>query len=223
MSKSVLSSKHFFGQNSCVKEGTAQLNGVSLHRNAVLEEKLTACSPNGYLDLTELNLQDQDIPTIIKRAVRERRCKSISFSKNSLSSAGATMFVNELIETNNTTLKGLFLKGNSSLGDHQAQEVARLLTNDYPTLIELSLSKGALTDEEVILLCRALQRNVILQHFYAPINVEITDACVDSLIEMLQNNKTLQGLYLPLCSLSSDGRNRLKQAVKERKGFTLIV
>jgi hypothetical protein len=213
----------FVEQSGCIEEITAQLNTTGIHRNKVLEEKLLTCSSDDFLDLTEFTLQDQDVPIIIQRAVREKRCKSISLSKNNLTPSGAKMLIDELIDTNNTTLRGLILKGNCALGDQQTQEVVRLLTSDYPVLIELSLSKGAVTDEEIILLCRTLQKNVTLQYFYAPINEEITDACIDSLIEMLQNNKTLQGLYLPLCSLSDDGRNHLKQAVKDRKRFTLLV
>ena len=196
---------------------------MSIHRDITLEQKLTLCSLTGYLDLTECELRDEDIPTIIQLIVRERKCKSLSLSKNSMTSFGAKIFVDELINTKNTTLKGLVLEDKCSLGDCQSQEVARILMSGYPPLREIYFSKDALEDDGVILLCRVLQRNITLQYFYALMNMKITDACIDSFIQMLQSNKTLHGLYLLLCSLSEDGKRRLEEAVSDRKRFILLI
>ena len=113
-------------------------------------------------------------------------------------------------------IKTLNLSGNRISDDGMLSliEVMKI----KPTLTSLSLNNNRITNTGITRLDSYLSgREARLVHLYLDNNVSINDECVDYSINMLRQNTRLQELSLANCSLTSDGKDRLRDAVRRKR------
>ncbi|CAF1623237.1 unnamed protein product [Rotaria sp. Silwood1] len=101
---------------------------------------------------------------------------------NDLTSGSVKMLVDELEQ--NKTLTQLHLHTNH-LDDKSVQYLAQLLTGKNTTLICLGLDEIDLTDKGAQIVFNARRTNSSLKTLYLTNNKSITDASIDSFIQML--------------------------------------
>jgi hypothetical protein len=85
------------------------------------------------------------------------------------------------------------------------------------------LDKNRLTAKGVQSIVQALSRttNSGLRTLSFTGNSSINDECIDDIIHLLNENRTLKCLYLEKCNLSEDGKQRLRTAIREKAAFSL--
>jgi Ran GTPase-activating protein (RanGAP) involved in mRNA processing and transport len=150
---------------------------------------------------------------------------------------------------NNTTLEQLFFR-RYRFGDKGVQSLAQTLSLNNSRIVILDLQSNGITDEgagylaEMLKTNKNLQRlllggneisdrgvqhlaNVITHHNTTLVSLLVrghtlvSDLSVDALVEMLKHHQTLNWLDIQECNLSEKGKERLRQVVKSKKGFTL--
>lgn len=202
-------------------------------RNAVLEKKLARDEEinfMGTLDLSSLNLTDDDIPLIVQRIFLQdrRKCTRLILRDNRLTSNGVQVLVDHLLRVS-PELKYLGLSGNKNIGDSGIEHLVRLLrVNRSITL--LALHNTGISDEGIQILAQVLCADVnddppgsILQKLYIPFNKYITDKSLVVLRQVLEHNQTLNVLSVQNCTLSNIARKRLKELAKKKRNFRFTV
>jgi Ran GTPase-activating protein (RanGAP) involved in mRNA processing and transport len=92
------------------------------------------------------------------------------------------------------------------------------------TLTTLRLNDNRISDEGVKLLANVLSYpRRYLQKLYLHNNKLITDLSVEVLINMLEQNQSLNILWLIDCSITSHGRQRLQEAAASKRKFYLNI
>jgi Ran GTPase-activating protein (RanGAP) involved in mRNA processing and transport len=201
------------------------------------------------MNLSEQNLTDEDMEIVMRDAIINKQCEELDLSKNNISSVGASIIAEAL--NNNTTLKILYLRRNR-LDDIGVRTIAKILSLNNCKLGMLDLQSVGMTNEGAEYLAEMLKKNTqlvrlllsnneiddrgvqrlanVLTHHNNTLktlridgNESISDRIIDSLIEMLKHNPTLTCLDIEECNLSKQGKERLRQIAKSKKGFELTV
>ncbi len=111
----------------------------------------------------------------------------------------------------------------NNIGDKGAEHLAEVLMVKR-TLSELHLNDNRISDRGVQLLANALcDRRTNLTKLYLNNNRLISNLSVGYLTNMLNQNRSLNTLWLMDCNLTNADKERLKEAVAAKKIFHLIV
>ncbi|CAF4206161.1 unnamed protein product, partial [Rotaria magnacalcarata] len=183
----------------------------------------------GIMNLSSMNLTDNNMPSIIQRAFTEEKskCVGLILRDNALTSVGVMVLVEALLKTR-TKLKYLSFSNNTAIGDRGIEHLVRLLQKNR-SITFLALPNTGITDHGVRLLADVLcgigpnSSCSPLEKLHISFNKSITDESIEVLIQILEQNKTLKTLALQHCGLSEDARDRLRQvaAKKKKKKFSL--
>ena len=119
---------------------------------------------------------------------------------------------NELQTNKTVTILDL---SHNQIGDIAAEYLSQLL-NSNDTLNEINMKLTDITNVGVHTLCDALQKNITVNKLNLSLNYLIDDDCVQSLIQMLQYNSTLNELDLSDCSFSEPAKAQLRKAIKTK-------
>jgi Ran GTPase-activating protein (RanGAP) involved in mRNA processing and transport len=111
----------------------------------------------------------------------------------------------------------------NNIGDEGANYLAEVLKVKR-TLIQLRLNDNRISDSGVQLLANALcHPKTNLTHLYLNNNRLISNLSVGYLTKMLNQNRSLNTLWLIDCNFTNADKEQLKQAVAARRKFNLIV
>jgi Ran GTPase-activating protein (RanGAP) involved in mRNA processing and transport len=136
---------------------------------------------------------------------------------NHVSDIGAQSLA-KILSFNNMTLNRLCLNSNS-ITDEGVQYLAQMLQTNR-TLTHLALGENEIGDRGVELLSNALaHRKHSLESLSICSNKSASDSCVDSLVTMLKQNRSLKQLSMSDCSLSVKKKEKLRQLAKSKKPF----
>ncbi|CAF1446473.1 unnamed protein product [Adineta steineri] len=220
---------------------------TSIYHNTHLENLLSLCKPNSFIDLSVRELIDQDMPIIIQRAIIDKKCKGLYLTGNKISSQSIsilsdTLYNNitlveldlsdnylsdngvkilmDVLLTNKTILKKLHL-GSNNISDQGVQYLTDMLKTNQ-SLTHLMLNRNSITNHGVNLLSNVLAlQNISLEVLSLSSNSLITDLSVDSLIIMLKHNETLKEFDIQCCNISNINNQRLQQIITEKNNFKL--
>ena len=219
--------------------------------NERLVKEIHALYSTWVINLSGKALEDRDMSSVVLHALKKKRCATLDLQNNHITSVGAKIIA-QCLETNADIidLKHLNLSGNF-IGDEGICDLAKALGSSESTLELLDVGSRKVTDVGAGHLAKMLKCNKTLiklhismsmitdqgvkelaQALHSPTNTtlklldlryaDITDGCIDSLINMLQNNRSLNALWLTECPrLSEAASARLQQAVKEKQNFDL--
>jgi hypothetical protein len=197
----------------------AEQRNVNLEKKLVQNDELDA---RGILDLSSMNVTDNDIPLIIQQIFRQekKKCTSLVLRDNALTSVGVKILVDELL-TAPTNLKSLSLSSNPGIEDTGVEHLVRLLQRSRSITV-LALHNTGITNRGVRLLANVLcdidSTSVSsLEKLYVSFNTSITDESLEAFVEILERNQTLKALSLQNCSLSDRARRRLRQVSTKKK------
>lgn len=222
---------------------------IDEYEHEQLRKRIERCEYHSRIDLYRQNLTDDHMNTVVRWAINEKRCTELWLEQNQITSHGATIIANTLKDNN--TLMWLSLSSNR-LGDHGIEVLAKALTGHNSTLSTLALHSTGITDQSVEYLAEMLKKNQTLMELgisgneisdrgvqllaetlthhnstlrwlYLSKNTLITDACIDSLIEMLERNRKLQELAIDNCNFSADGKQQLQTKALLKKSFSLKI
>jgi len=219
------------------------------YENTQLELNISKYQFHTAVDLSKQQLLDRDMETIIKQAVIGKECTRLDLGYNMITSQGVSILVDALKQ--NTTLEELDFHNNrvSDLGVHS---IAEVLSTNKPIIKALGLGSNGITDKGaehlaemlktnrtvtwlalagnqigdygVKLLAKTLaHENSSLTVLSLHVNKLISDASVDTIIYMLQHNKSLRKLWMQDCNLSEEGKSKLRDAAKLRQNFLLYM
>jgi Ran GTPase-activating protein (RanGAP) involved in mRNA processing and transport len=227
----------------------SQTSSTSKYQNIKLQQIIEQCEPKSEVDLKEQNLTDEDMEIVVKEAIIKKQCKKLQLAHNKITSVGASI-ISEALK-NNTTLEHLDLNGNRlcdmgilaltktfSLNsckvyflslqiigttDEGAKYISEMLKTNK-TVRYLLLGWNEITDRGVELLADVLTRqNTTLVSLRVDGHKLVSNKSVNSLVEMLKHNQTLNRLGIEKCNLSEKGIEKLRQIAQSKKDFTLIV
>ncbi|CAF2589720.1 unnamed protein product [Rotaria sp. Silwood2] len=234
---------HLLARKRCV------IQTILPHHDGRVEALITPFVSDSEINLDRQLLNDQDMEIICKNVIIDKRCSKLRLENNDISAKGATILANGLY--GNTTLVDLQLS-NNRISDMGAHALAQVLSINNFTLELLELHWNGITDVGAEYLAEMLKTNKTitllglgfnrignrgvrlltsaitcynetLQWLDLSSNKLITDACVNDLIEMFKQNRSLHAVWLNDCSLSQDGVEKLKQVVNSKANFTLEV
>jgi hypothetical protein len=219
------------------------------HQNHRLKDLIDKCQPHSIIDLCCEQLTDEDMHIVVREAVTNKQCKNLNLAINKITSVGVSIIAEALNE--NTTLESLALSFNDvvDMGVHFLAKILSLNSSSLETLyldstgitddgaahlaemlktnskfLRLVLNHNNIGDRGVKLLANTLvQHNSIFRYIDLRDNKLVSDSSVDSLVEMLQKNRSLRFLYIADCNLSEKGKERLRQATQTIKDFQLTV
>jgi len=186
---------------------------------------------------------------ICKAAIVDKQCRNLRLENNDITAKGITVLADTLY--GNTTLVELHLS-NNSISDMGVHALAQVLSINNHTLEWLEIHSNKITDEGAEYLAEMLKTNKkltrlglcfnqitdcgvrllataitcyneTLQWLHLASNQSITDGSVDKLVEMLTHNRSLRGLWLTDCILSTNAAKKLKQVVQSNKNFILEI
>ncbi len=110
----------------------------------------------------------------------------------------------------------------NNIGDEGVKHLAEVLRVKR-TLIQLHLNDNRISDSGVQLLANALcDPRTNLTHLYLS-NNRLSNLSVGYLTNMLNQNRSLNTLWLMDCNLTNADREQLRQAVASKRNFNLIV
>jgi Ran GTPase-activating protein (RanGAP) involved in mRNA processing and transport len=141
------------------------------------------------------------------------------FCNNGLKDAALHHIIQAIIDR--SSLK-IFINDNN-ITDQSAKFIAEVLSSAPNAISQLNLERNRLTAQGVKWIVQALS-NISksgLKALSFSGNQSIDDACIDDLIHLFNENLMLKSLYLEKCSLSDDGKQRLRQAITNKKAFSL--
>jgi hypothetical protein len=184
----------------------------------------------GILNLSGMNVTDDDLPAVIQRAflAGPKKCTGLILRGNALTADGVRMIVDTII-AGRTHLKHLSFSRNPDIGDAGIEHLVRLLQKNR-SMIFLALPETGMTDRGVRLLadvlCGADPESTVppaLEKLYISFNKGITDASMEPLLQILGQNRKLKVLALEHCGLSDKSQQILRQvAIKlKKKKFSL--
>ncbi|CAF3869648.1 unnamed protein product [Rotaria magnacalcarata] len=222
---------------------------LSTYENPQLEHCLLKSQPRTAIDLSKQQLFDRDIETVIKQALIEKECTRLDLGYNAITAKGASIIADslkynttleeldfhnnhisdlgvhslaEVLSSNTSILRALGL-GSNGITDNGAEHLAEMLKTNQ-TITWLALAGNQISDRGVKLLANTLAyQNTSLLVLSLHVNKSISDASVDTIIDMLQRNKSLKKLWIQDCNISDDGKRRLREAAKVKQGFLLYM
>jgi Ran GTPase-activating protein (RanGAP) involved in mRNA processing and transport len=217
------------------------------YQNLKLEKRIAIYEPRSSIDLDRQFLTDQDMPIVVQQAVIDKQCTTLSLSNNRITSQGVSILAEVL--HNNTTLAGLSIFSNR-VGDEGVYSLAQALAENNSTLKALSLGWNGITDEGAEYLADILKTNRTLSELWLPCNQisdrgvkllanaliqhntslktlsldadeGVNDSSVSYLIDMINQNQSLDVLHVCNCKLSKAGKARLREVAKSKTNFAL--
>lgn len=219
------------------------------HHNLKLEKLITKCNSGSLIDLDRQSLHDQDMPFIVTQALIHKECAMLRLSDNKITSKGASILADSL--HNNKTLVALHIF-NNRLGDTGVKALTDVLAENTSTVKVLSLGYNGITDKGVECLADLLKKNKTLTELWLPwnqisdrgvalladvlidhnttlkklvlnLNDLIHDSSVDSLVDIINRNQSLDVLHVCDCKLSKTGKAKLSEKAKSKTNFELSV
>ncbi|CAF3674452.1 unnamed protein product [Rotaria socialis] len=215
----------------------------------ILMNLLGKCLMCSQVDLSEHQLQDEDIEFVVNEAITHKRCTELHLQRNIIKPKGVSTIA--LALKSNTTLQKLWLDNNcvSDIGvgalakilscNHSSltmlglnanaitDEGAKCLANMLKTntkLIFLRLSNNAISDQGVQLLADALSRhNKTLESIDISSNKFVTDRSINCIARMLKTNESLSSLNISHCSLSENAKQNFRVLTQSNDGFVLFI
>jgi hypothetical protein len=199
-------------------------------KNVLVEDRLEhdiEFDVTGILNLSCMNVTDNDLPTIIQRAFWDgpKKCTGLLLRDNALTADGVRMVVDTVLAAR-ANLKYLSFSSNPAVGDAGIEHIVRLLRKSR-WMTFLALPRTGITDRGVRLLADVLcgvdtesTTPPPLEKLYISFNKLITDESLEALLQILERNHKLKVLSLEYCSLSEQSYRRLRQAaikLKKRK------
>ncbi|CAF4844555.1 unnamed protein product [Rotaria socialis] len=233
----------FESKEDMTTKGT-QISIPSMHPmnlNENVERLIAESEPHARIDLRHQQLTDQHMHTVAKLAIVEKQCEILDLGSNRITPEGI-FNIGEAVSRSTSILR-LYLGGNqlfddgvrflaplvqnsclfvlglanNNITDQGAFRMAQMLENNQ-RLTVLGLEENQIGDNGVQMLADVLKdKNVHLKHLLLANNAKITDSSVESLIKMLQCNKSLNRLDLRYCSLSTTAKDKLQKVEKWRK------
>lgn len=204
---------------------------------------------HGEMKLNKLKLNDFDIDMISKQTINNKNCIELSLNDNQITSKGALILASVLY--NNTKLKKLVL-ANNSIGDLGVSYLSKILETNHTNLRTFDLSSNHITYKGIEYIADMLKTNQILTSLWLNGNAidhqginllmdvlihynttlkflrlssdqTINDISINSIISMIEYNKTLNYLDLQNCNISLNGKKLLEEAIKTKKHFYLDI
>jgi Ran GTPase-activating protein (RanGAP) involved in mRNA processing and transport len=202
-------------------------------KNVLLEDRLendNEFDVTGILNLSGMNVTDDDLPVVIQRAFTSgpKKCTGLLLRDNALTADGVRMIVDTVLAAR-TNLRYLSFSSNPDIGDAGIKHIVRLLQKNR-SMVFLSLPRTGMTDHGVRLLadvlCGADSESTdppSLKKLYISSNKAITDASLEPLLQILEKNQNLKLLSVQHCSLSDKAHRTLRQAAikLKKKKFSL--
>jgi hypothetical protein len=214
------------------------------YRNPRLEETIGKCSSR-KVNLKGQQLNDQDMEIVIKQAIIDKQCMTLDLTYNDITQRGVSILADALCSNkyleelnishnsisdsgvgyltsaiNSSVLKRVDLAVND-ISDEGAKYLAEMLATNT-NLLQLSLSQNQIGNYGTNLLANVLAHgNTHLELLNLSGNRDISDESIDSLIDMMEHNRSLKKLDLRHKNLSEDGEKRLHLVAKSKKGFEL--
>ncbi|CAF2646263.1 unnamed protein product [Rotaria sp. Silwood2] len=231
---------------------TDKINGtkdIYPYNNLQLEINISKCQSHTIIDLSKQQLLDRDMKTIVKQALIEKECTRLDLGYNAITSIGASILADALkqnttleeldfhnnrvldigvhslakvLSLNTSIVKALGL-GSNGITDKGAEHLADMLKTNR-TITWLALAGNQIGDRGVQLLANTLaHQNSSLLVLSLHVNKSISDASIDVIIYMLQHNKSLKKLWMQDCSISENGKNKLREVAKLKQNFSLYM
>ena len=220
-----------------------------IYRNSRLELRLLKCTTRTTIDLSSQQICDRDVEIIVKQALIDKQCTRLDLGSNEITDKGASMIADALRE--NLTLEELEFH-NNHISDIGVHSLAAVLSSTNSMLKALGLGSNGITDDGVESLAEMLKTNrtvtwlalagnkisdygaQLLVHTLAHqnnslrvlslhVNEMITDASIDSIVSMIEKNRSLKKLWMQHCSFTEKGKEKLKDAARIKAGFSLYM
>ena len=182
-------------------------------QKAIIDLQCTA------LQLQAKNITDQAISLLVHGLRNNTTLTKLNLNHNPITDIGVRSLTN-LLATNSAKIEKLHLC-NIGITDQGVNYLAEMLTTNT-TLTTLGIFRNKFTDQGVKVLANVLSKhNTTLTCFYIQCNKSITDASVDSLIEMFNSNQSLTLVDIEKCGFTSNGIRRLNQVADRKNNFKL--
>jgi len=222
--------------------------GSFYNGNQNFRETIDSSEHCSELNLDNNHLLDRDLEYVVQQVIN-KQCRKLCLSLNEISSEGVSALANavcnaprleelyldynrisdmgvqllaQTISNSNTNLKVLYLGSNSITHDGAYHLAAMLKTNK--TLCRLNLSGNNIGVQGIQFLADALNyHNRSLLQLDLNSNKLENDSTIDSLINMLQNNRSLEQLRMCDCGLSETSKKRLRDAANIKQYVSLRI
>jgi Ran GTPase-activating protein (RanGAP) involved in mRNA processing and transport len=227
----------------------SQTSLANTYQNKQLQQLIQKSQLRSTVNLYKQNLINEDMEIVVQEAIINKQCKTLILSWNKITSVGASIIAEAL--NHNTTLEKLHLNGNhlSDTGVHSLTKTlalnnSKLQTLDLQstgikdegakhltkmlkintTLTGLLVGGNDISNRGIELLANALTyHNDTLLDLYLDRNKPENDLRADSLVEMLQKNRTLKTLCIYMCNLPDNEKEKLRDIAQSKNGFELDV
>ncbi|UJR14323.1 hypothetical protein I4U23_001319 [Adineta vaga] len=166
------------------------LEHFSVYSDRKVENLIADQDANSIIDLSNQNLLDSSMASIVKYGIKEKECRILNLWGNRFTSRGLLVLVNTLYE--NKTLRELDLSHNR-LGDDGIEILAKFLSLNNCSIRYLDLSSNGITDVGAQYLANMLTKNTSLESLTLNKN-EIEDGGLIYIAEALktQNQKLVE-------------------------------
>jgi Ran GTPase-activating protein (RanGAP) involved in mRNA processing and transport len=183
-----------------------------------------------------------------RRLLLKKRCKGLNLTSNNITAAGAWILARAL--NNNYPLKTLSLHGNQ-ICDEDAYSLVNVLANNS-VINDLNLVNTGITDDGVKYLVQMIKANKSLANLWlcknkiSDVGVQIladaivnhnttlrllslrdnmllTNASVDSLIQMIKYSRSVAYLFLAYSNFSLTGKERLLKAHQPKPNLKMDI
>ena len=223
------------------------LLGLKQELNPRLAKIIDESPSHSLIDLGHQDLVDRDMDSIVQHVLIKKECTRLSLGGNKITSIGAASLATAL--STNTILQRLYLSDNrlcdkgvkllakalatsnqslqilnlqeNAISDAGAEHVAEMLKTNT-TLVGLWLDKNDIGNVGVRLLTDALiNHNKKLEYLGLSKNQRITDASLDTLEQMIKNNRSMNELSIHECGFSRAGKERLRKSIQTKANFSI--
>jgi hypothetical protein len=152
---------------------------------------------------------------------KNERLHTLNLFNNDLGDHGIYQLT--LVLLTRTPLNVLYIRQNG-ITDVGAAHLADVLAARSQTLTRLYLDGNKITDIGVKIIVQALLQSQSTLHTLSfTKNLSIGDGCIDSISRLIMDSKPLNTLYLDKCTLSEDGKDKLRKIKTERKALYLVL
>jgi Ran GTPase-activating protein (RanGAP) involved in mRNA processing and transport len=159
---------------------------------------------------------------ILARALNNNNTlKMLWLHDNQVADAGAYYFA-ETLSMNNSILKILDLSKNE-IADEGAKYLAQMITTNI-SLIHLSLAENRISDVGVRILAHAIHHhNTTIEILSLAENKLLTNESISPLMQMIKHNQSLRTVNVSDCSLSENGKERMREVRQTKQNFSLAI